>query len=173
MKKGIVAVLLSLCILTPICAEDNSERITEIEKRIVELNQELEDLNAELKGLKKEDGFVYEHEGSIYSYLKNEVVERDGEEYAVIYFEYTNNTGDVSSASRFVGMEGFQDGVQLTESSLYGYGIEALDNLNTQVQSGVTIEVARAYKLTSRNDLTLYVGFMGAWDPEEYTIVLE
>lgn len=171
MKKGIVALLLSVCILTPVYAEDNSERIAEIESRIEELNQELADLNAELKTLKNDGGFTYEAEGHSYTYLKHEVTEHNGEDYVVFYFDYTNNSGETAYCDSVVSTEVFQDGVQLTGYSWIGN--EAMENKMKKVQSGASLEIAQGYKLTSKNDITFYIGNRYDFNPEEYTFSLE
>ena len=178
MKIGITALLLSACILTPVYAEDNSQRIAEIEERIEELNQEITDLNAELKELKKADGssdeaegFTYEVEGQSYTYLRHEVTDHKGEEYVVFYFEYTNDSGETSSCDRYIHLQVFQDGLELTGTRWIGN--EAMENSMKKVQTGTTIEVAFGFKITSKNDVTLDIGYSRDWDPEEYTFTLE
>ena len=177
MKKMFISLLLVACMITPVSAEDNSARIAEIESRIEELNQELTDLNAELKELRGIEGFTCEMAGFTYAYLKNEVIEQNGDEFAVLYFDFTNNSGENSAASWALNMQAFQDGVQLDSYILFMTGDDdrekALENAGKQVQDGTTIEVAMAFKITSRNDITLDIGEMYPWEPEEFTVVLE
>ena len=172
MKKAIIALLLSVCILTPVFAEDNTQRIAEIEERIEELNQEIADLRAELKELKKADGFTYEANGHTYTYLKHEVAEHNGEEYVVFYFDYTNDSEETSYCYQEISVEAFQDGVELT-----GYNWldnEFMANTMKKVQTGTTIEIALGFEISSMNDITLYIGSrMMDGDSEEYTFALE
>lgn len=107
------------------------------------------------------DDNTYSADGFTFTYLKNEIyTASDGTEYALVYYEFTNDSGNTVSPYWSLSTRAFQNGIQLTAATLFGTDIRELELAETQIRTGTTVTIALAYKLDDHSNLILEISPM-------------
>lgn len=90
-------------------------------------------------------------------YLKHEIVVDDiGQTVLIIYFEFTNNSGENQTFDYSFNCTCFQHGVEIDNS--WWYANEECKNSDREIKSGTTITVASSFVLgDSRDDVELEI----------------
>lgn len=106
--------------------------------------------------------FSYTQEGHTYKYLDNEIINDDANgKRVVIYFEYTNDSGQTTTPANALTVSAFQNGVEL-DGIMPGYdnAIPEADTAYKDVQSGTTVNIALIYTLSDESDVSLEISPM-------------
>lgn len=103
-------------------------------------------------------------------YVKHELsTDYEGKPVILIYFDFTNNDDEATTAQFVFDNTVFQNGIQcefavLTDSN------EAYQNLSKEIQKGTTLQVAYPYVLQdTENPVTLEVEELFSFDGEKQT----
>ena len=119
-----------------------------------------EEVQEEVQEDAPEDENTYSAEGYTFTYLKNEIYNGSDGEYALVYYEFTNDSGKTVSPSWSLTTKAFQNGIQLQGAYLFGTDIKELELADTQIRSGTTVTVAFAYKIEDHSNLILEISPM-------------
>lgn len=104
--------------------------------------------------------FDYDIDNCHITYTRHEIAkDYKGNECLVIYYNYTNKRSDeVSAMGNSAYLSLYQDGVQMDHATLpFDSKNEAVSNHYKNVMPGVTIEVAEAFKIDDRSEVTLVI----------------
>lgn len=104
--------------------------------------------------------FDYDIQNCHITYTKHEFAkDYNGNDCLIIYYNYTNKRSDECSAmgnSAYISL--YQNGVQKDHATLpFDSKNEAVSNHYKNVMPGVTIEVAEAFKIDDRSEVTLVI----------------
>lgn len=75
----------------------------------------------------------------------------------LVYYDYTNNSGEASSAMVDVNLQAFQNG-QALEAAIPETNDDAIDHFMAEIQPGETVSVCQAFSLTDTSPVTLQAG---------------
>lgn len=164
MKRIATAFAIAAMMASPVLASetDLEQRIADLEKR-VEVLEQMAGITAteeffsgfEVDAEVSEDS--YTADGFTYTYVNTEAKNIGGSDYAIVYFNFTNNSGNASSALNALGVIAFQNGVSTNMYVLTDDSIPELQALTSQIQDGITLPVAYAFAITDKSDITIEI----------------
>lgn len=166
--KNKILFLSAFLLLSSTCtvsADDISDRISDIESRIAVLEQEVADLKAEylnstesVENSIEETAFSFTSEGHTFTYIKNEVCpDHEGNDRVLIYFDYSNNTGETSDPSYSLNVTAFQNGIELDYAGWLGSGIAEEEYFYKSVQNGASLPIAIGFSLMDDSDVSIEI----------------
>ncbi|MCI8268579.1 MAG: DUF5067 domain-containing protein [Lachnospiraceae bacterium] len=93
----------------------------------------------------------------------------------VLYYDFTNKLADSQWAGiADYGITLFQNGVECDSTFVWDERDEAMENYSKEVLQGVTINVAKAYKLQDKSDVVIQIKEIWNWDnPQKLTATLK
>lgn len=98
--------------------------------------------------------------GFTFEYLSNELITKDDGEYVILYFNYTNNSGQTSTPYYSLGVAAFQNGIRLQSYMFLHSENEALDLAYTEIQDGTTVEIGIPFQVKDHSDVSIEIGPM-------------
>lgn len=117
--------------------------------------------------------FKFETDDFSVEYLRHEVSEDyEGNPALVVYYTYTNNSDEASSAMVDAYIKAFQNGVERESAILMDSSDEAL-NYTKDVQPGYSLECRNAFVLEDMSDVTLEVTELVSFDDNKVTQVIK
>ncbi len=96
----------------------------------------------------------------------------EGNPCLIVYYDFTNNSDEVTSAQMAAYIQVFQNGIQC-ESAIFMDENEAIRNYSTNVQPGVTINVGEAFKISDMSDVTIEASEAFSFDTTKDTMVIQ
>ena len=170
-----IAAILSCYI--PTHADTTQDRIDKIKKEIEILQAQLSKLEKQQAEEQRtqETDFTYNNKGIVCIYTGNGTTVFNGKTFTVLYFDFTNNTGDAIRPTNLV-IQAFQNGIEVQSYSLFGSDISEIDNTSKDILNGTSIKIAYAYDTDSKEDMTIRIHPNFTWensDVKEYTISLQ
>lgn len=91
-------------------------------------------------------------------YTKHTVVsDFAGSPCLLVYYDYTNNSSDASSAMVDVNLQAYQNGTALS-AAIPENNEDAIDLYMAEIDPGKTVNVCQAFSLTDESDVTLLAG---------------
>ena len=183
MKKKILCLMLcGMMAVSPISvyADEKDDRIAELEAQVAELESELSEMKEKYEKNEKENeagDFAYTQDGYTYKYLKNEIIEDNTNgKRVVIYFEYTNESGQTTSPANALNIRAFQNGIELNWMMPdFNNSIPEADVAFKDIQSGTTTDIAMIYTISDESDVSIEISPMFYTDTTEigkYTFAL-
>lgn len=89
-------------------------------------------------------------------YVSHEVsTDYDGNPCLIVYFDFTNNRDDPTSASMSIYSQVFQNGVECDLAFVTGN--DYIDNASKNIQKGATIRVGTARKISDMSDIDITI----------------
>jgi len=185
MKKLVVLSFVGFLAVTPITAmanEDLEARIAALEERVSALEAQasvvpdgvsaVQDSEpAELEDV--ETGMVAG--GCSLSFKRAEVAkDNSGNDAVIMYFDFTNESGDNKSAGDAFYVKIFQHDREMSYASVYDN--PAVDDKYTEFRSGADpVEVGFASEIADTSDIIINISSMEDWEAEdvEFTVSLE
>ena len=123
-----------------------------------------------------DDGIInFDGEGYNITYVKHELSEDyEGNPCLLVYYTYTNNGEEASSAAVNSYLQVFQNGIQCDTAILMD-SPDAYGNYMKDIQPGYSIEVCQAFCLEDTSDVTLEASELISFDDKKdvQIIVLE
>lgn len=116
-----------------------------------------------------------EFDSCVITYSGSEVLtDYEGNPCLILYYDFTNNGDDAIEAGMATYIKVFQNGVEC-ESAFYipDEENEAINNFNKQIQKGVTITVAKAFEISSWDDVTVEAKEAFSWSDQKDTMILK
>lgn len=173
MRKRILPVVIAsiMALSVPAYASKTDDQIQKIQKQIEILQAQLDKLQ---KQKAQEEGTVTEEEasqdqytftdsGNTFTYINTDVVTDNGKLYVVIYFSYTNNTGEEKAPGWQINNTVFQNGLELSTGYMYDTDIPEHDKTYKEVLDGTTITFAEIYELSDMSDITIKMQPFISW----------
>ena len=169
MKKKLLSALLCasfIFVSAPVYADEITDKIADIESRISQLENEVDELKTQLIGEPSEQAntsesqseFSFTSEGHTFTYLKNEVgPNHEGKDRVIIYFDYTNNTGETYCPGFALSINAFQNGISLDSAGWLGSGITEEENFYKEIKDGTTLQVAIGFTLQDYSQINLEI----------------
>lgn len=96
----------------------------------------------------------------------------DGNQCLLVYFDFTNNSSDNTSALVTTGITAYQNGVECNSAFYSSEGNESALNYDKNIQPGTTINVALAFEISDLSDVTIDVSEAFSFDDQKDTMVL-
>lgn len=171
MKKRILNLILAGAIVfSPLYASAESTDISgmtldELQKAYVELEAKYNSL-LEKSGeteIETVSDFEYEADGHTFKYLKNEVAEKDGEEFVYVFFEYTNDSGESTTPYYALSVNAYQNGVQIDPYISYDEPFEEADTAYKDIKSGTTVDIALKFLLSDDSPVSIEISPYVMW----------
>lgn len=172
MKKKLLSLILTCGLLASSLSVSAAETdiaamtLDELQAAYTELQVQYAELQAKYDALAAEsetaaaptldpESFGLECEDGIMQYLKYELSEDyEGNPTVILYFNYTNTSGETTNAGFSFLPKVFQNGVACEDAILFD-SPEQVNARFTDIQNGYSIDVAFPYVLTDMSDITL------------------
>lgn len=100
----------------------------------------------------------------------------DGNPCIIIYYDFTNNSGENTDAQLSTQMKVFQNGVQceavyFLDESLEGN--ESINNYTREIQPGTAVNVGEVYAISDMSPVTVEVSEFLSWEDQKDTMVIQ
>lgn len=173
MKRKLFTALLAACMMLSMVAcggsESNDSQTADQNNSNITSQQEEPDTPAD-------DGVInFDGTGYNITYVKHELSEDyEGNPCLLVYYTYTNNGEENSSAAVNAYLQVFQNGIQC-ETAFLMDSPDSYDNYMKEIQPGYSIEVCQAFCLEDTSDVTLEASDLISFSDEKdvQIIVLE
>lgn len=96
----------------------------------------------------------------------------DGNPCLLVYYDFTNNSDENTNAFSSSDVRIFQNGVRC-ESAYFSQENEAIDHYSTDIQPGVTINVAQAFSISDMSDVTIEASEYLSFDDTKDTMIVQ
>lgn len=109
-----------------------------------------------------------------FKYIRHEVINNNGKDVLVVYFDFTNNSKDNTRAAYNYDINCFQNGVELDFPLLKAVSEE--DNIMKEIQPNTTITIAEAFVLSDKSNVDLEVEAHSSFSDKKLikkTLILE
>ena len=109
-----------------------------------------------------------------FKYIRHEVINNNGKDVLVVYFDFTNNSKDNTRAAYNYDVNCFQNGVELDFPLLKAVSEE--DNIMKEIQPNTTITIAEAFVLSDKSNVDLEVEAHSSFSDKKLikkTLILE
>lgn len=118
--------------------------------------------------------FILERDNGTMKYIKSELsTDYQGKDAVILYFNYTNTSGSSTNAAFSFMPKVFQNGIQC-QTAIFLNPVPEITAASTEVQDGISIDVAYAYNIGDKSDLTVELNELISFEkPITATISIE
>lgn len=154
---------------------NKAESSSQTKSASIEERKENKNVNNDVEEEKDDNIINFSNKNVSISYTGFELTtDYNEEDCIIIYYDYTNNSGDSGSAMLNSYIKVFQDGVSCDSTMLpFDVEIEAVNNHSKEIQSGHTISVADVFKISSDSDLTIEASEAFSFSDKKDTMILK
>lgn len=96
----------------------------------------------------------------------------EGNQCLLVYFDFTNNSSDNTSALVTTGITAYQNGVECNSAYYPSSENESASNYDKNIQPGTTLNIALAFEISDLSDVTLDVSEAFSFEDQKDTMVL-
>ena len=175
MKNKFIALLFATCMMLSVTACGSGTE-TNTDTNTQQAQTQKEEQKEEQKEVADDGSINFTADEWSITYIKHEVsTDYDGNPCLFLYYTYTNNGEEASSAGVDTLVQVFQNGVECETAFVIDNVPESFENSMKDIQPGYSIEVCEAYSLTDMSDVTIEVSDWVSFSNEKdvQVIVLE
>lgn len=96
----------------------------------------------------------------------------EGNQCLLVYFDFTNNSSDNTSALVTTGITAYQNGVECNSAYYDSSENESVSNYDKNIQPGTTLNIALAFEISDLSDVTLDVSEAFSFSGQKDTMIL-
>lgn len=115
--------------------------------------------------------FDFDISDSHVKYTKHEIsTDYEGNACVIVYYDYTNKSNEAKSAMGSGSyITAYQNGIECDRATVSSSNNKAIDNHYKNVMPGITLNVAEAFKISDKSDVTLILQDLWDWSSNKKT----